>query len=253
MSDLVDDQLRDTDNDADDMDLPDLMSARYERITYVTNTERLASADSRRDPRLPVSRDRARGLLPYPPDESGQDEGSSTLRVLILEDDPAMQEVFSLLLGPEEGFQVDCVSEVATCLEHLRSPSAWSDSGSDAPTSSERRPQRPFEVMLLDVRLRGGHLGTEVFTAAQKDPGLHLPPMVICTALADRALAAIVQDCGVDLRAHDVRVVPKPFDMTPSPPSCAGQPVPGVRSLPAHRSGLGTVQACTRHSVGGDV
>ena len=137
---------------------------------------------------------------------------TSTCNVLILEDDPATQEVFSLLLAPEEGFQVDCVSEVSTCLEYLRATSAWSDSGSASENSTERLPQPPFDVVLLDVRPQGRHRGTEVFAAAQRDPELHLPPMVICTALVDRALATIVQGCRAGLLACNVRVVLKPFD-----------------------------------------
>jgi CheY-like chemotaxis protein len=207
-NDCVDDLLlRDT--DTDDPDLPELLRERRERLKYVTYTERPASADARFDLHLPGSAHRASASLPYLPDGARQESSRSALRVLSLEDDPATQEVFSLLLAPEEGFEVTCVSEVATCLACLRAPSAWSD----AEPSTERLIQLPFDVLLLDVRLQGRHRGTEVFAAAQKDPGLQLPPTVICTALADRALATIVKDCGVGLRAYNVRVVLKPFNI----------------------------------------
>ena len=52
-----------------------------------------------------------------------------------------------------------------------------------------------------------------MFAAAQQEPGLHLPPIVICTALPDRALAAVLKDCAVSLLTYDVRVVHKPFDI----------------------------------------
>lgn len=205
--------LHTTEDDADDPDLPELMRERRERLKYVQYRERLASLDSR----LPESTRRASAQVSSLLDEAATASSTSALRVLILEDDPATQDVFSLLLAPEEGFEADYVSEVATCLERLRATSARSDSGSDSGSdcvsSTERLPPLPFEVLLLDVHLRGGHLGTEVFTAAQNDPGLQLPPTVICTALADRTLAAIVKDCGVGLLAYNVRVVLKPFNI----------------------------------------
>ena len=153
MTDFVDGLLRDTDDDAEDTDLPDLMRERFERLEYLKHTERLASADSRRGPRLPSGTSRAYTRLSHLPDGAGQESSSAALRVLILEDDPPLQEVFSLLFAPEEGFEMECVSDVATCLERLRatnSRSAWSDSGS----SSQRLPQLPFDVLLLDVRLQ---------------------------------------------------------------------------------------------------
>ena len=209
MTDFVNDLLCDTDDDADDTDLPDLMRERFERLEYLKHTDRLASAGSRRGPRLPWSTSLAYTPLYHLPDESCQVSSSAALRVLVLEDDPPLQEVFSLLFAPEEGFDMECVSEVATCLEHLRATNPWSDSG----RSNQRRPHRPFDVVLLDVCLQGGHLGTEVFAAAQQEPGLHLPPIVICTVLSDRALATVLKDSAVSLLADDVRVVHKPFDI----------------------------------------
>jgi CheY-like chemotaxis protein len=207
-NDFEGDLLRDTDDDADDTVLHALMREQFERSNSRTYRERLTSADSRSGPRLPWSADRARAHVSYLPDEASQEKDSLGIRVLILEDDPESQEFFSLLLTPEQGFQVQYVSEVATCLERLRATSAWSDS----PSSTEQLRQLPFDVLLLDVRLHGRHRGTEVFTAAQKDPGLRLPPIVICTALVDRALAAVLKDCRTGLLAYNVRVVLKPFN-----------------------------------------
>ncbi|MGO8951116.1 MAG: hypothetical protein ACLQUY_26380 [Ktedonobacterales bacterium] len=96
MRDCVDDLLRDTDDD--DPDLSDLIAERIERLKLLnslTYTERLA---------------------PPGGPQSCRETGSPAIRVLILEDDPATQEVFSLLLAPEEGFEVACVSEVEMCV-----------------------------------------------------------------------------------------------------------------------------------------
>jgi hypothetical protein len=127
--------LRDT--DADDPDLPDLMR------------ERLASPDSRHDPRPLGSIHRASAPLSYLLDAACQESTTSALRVLSLEDDPATQEVFSVFFAPDEGFEMTGMSEVATCLEYLRATSEWSDSE----TSTERLSPLPFEVLVLEVRL----------------------------------------------------------------------------------------------------
>ena len=207
-NDFEGDLLRDTGDDADDTVLHAVMREQCERSNSRSHGERLGSADSRSGPRLPWGADRARAQVSYLPDEVPQEKGSLAIRVLIMEDDPESQEFFSLLLTPEEGFQMQYVSEVATCLERLRATSAWSDS----PSSTDQLRQLPFDVLLLNVRLHGRHRGTEVFAAAQKDPGLHLPPTVICTALVDRALAAVLKDCRTGLLAYNVRVVLKPFN-----------------------------------------
>ncbi len=206
-NDFVDDLLRDTDDEADNMVVLALMRAQFERRNSRMYRERLASADSRSGPCLPWSADCAHAHVSYLPDAAWQEKGSLGIHVLILEDDPQMQEFFSLLLSPAAGFQVEYASEVAMCLERLRARSARSDS----PSSTEQLRQLPFDVLLLDVRPHGRHRGTEVFAAAQKDPGLHLPPIVICTALVDRALAAVLKDCRTGLLAYNVRVVLKPF------------------------------------------
>src|SRR5271165_2136957 len=101
--DVVDELLlRDT--DADDPDLPGLMRERRERLASLQDIEWLASPDVRHDPRLPGSMHRVSAPLSYLPDAACQESTTSALRVLILEDDPATQDVFSVLLAPEEGF-----------------------------------------------------------------------------------------------------------------------------------------------------
>lgn len=118
------------------------------------------------------------------------------IRVLVLEDDPETSELLTLVLSPEEGFEVVGARDVRGCMERLRARGPAEDA-------------RPFDVLLLDVILRGGHLGTEVLAAAQADPGLHLPPVVVCTALSGAYLAGRAPE----LAASTVRLVQKPFDI----------------------------------------
>ncbi len=251
MTDFVDGLPCDIDDDAEDTDLPDLMRARFERLEYLKHMERLASADSRRGPRLPSGTSRAYTPLSHLSDGAYQESSSPALRVLILEDDLPLQEAFSFLFSSEEGFEMECVSDLTMCLERLRatnSTSAWSDSGS----SSQRLPQLPFDVLLLDVRLQDGHLGTEVFATAQQEPGLYLPPIVICTALPDRALAAVLKDCAVSLLTYDMRVVHKPFDIDTlttevhsaarsRPAVLASTYIPGARAVALARATKGAL------------
>jgi hypothetical protein len=116
-SDCVDELLPNT--DADDPDPPKLMRERRELLAHLQDIERLASPDSRHGPRQPGSIHRASAPLSYLPDAACEESSTSALRVFVLEDDPATQEVFSILLAPEEEFEMTDVSEVATCLEYL--------------------------------------------------------------------------------------------------------------------------------------
>lgn len=79
------------------------------------------------------------------------------VRVLILEDDPDIRETLALLLSTDDGFKVEVVVDVVSCLEWLRT----GDENADTP---------PFDVLLLDRVPRGGHLGTEVLRAVAQ-PG----------------------------------------------------------------------------------
>jgi DNA-binding response OmpR family regulator len=121
------------------------------------------------------------------------------IRVLILEDDPDTEVALSQILTLEDGLAVDIVHDVATCLERVRTSTAVSDRGQ----------AHPYDVLLLDVVLKRGHLGTEVVAATTVDPLLTLPPVVVCTALSSVYLAARVPW----LAAHNLRVLLKPFDL----------------------------------------
>lgn len=75
------------------------------------------------------------------------------VRVLILEDDLDLRETLALILSRDTGFSVEVVADVVSCLERLRA--------SDGNESALH-----FDVLLLDLVLRGGHLGTEVLREA---------------------------------------------------------------------------------------
>jgi two-component system OmpR family response regulator len=129
---------------------------------------------------------------PTPPPRTSP---QSKIRVLVLEDDPDLSEVLATLLNLEGGFAMDICADVAGCLQHLRAAS---------------RPGKaaPYDVLLLDLHLPGGRSGTEVFEAAGADPNLCLPPVVVCTALAQSRVDAYTELFA----AFDARIVHKPFD-----------------------------------------
>ncbi|MGZ3581467.1 MAG: response regulator [Ktedonobacterales bacterium] len=119
------------------------------------------------------------------------------VRVLILEDDPDIREILALVLSSDDGFAVEVVSDVARCLERLRA-------------SAENAAIPPFDVLLLDLVLRGGHLGLEVLReAATPGAQLRLPSVVVCTGLSERDLASYAPE----IAASNARVVLKPFDI----------------------------------------
>jgi DNA-binding response OmpR family regulator len=127
--------------------------------------------------------------------------GRVPIRVLILEDDPDTEFALALVLSLDDGFEADIVHDVATCLERLRASTAMPDGGWS----------HPYDVLLLDVVLAGGHWGTEVLEAATAmgNPQLTLPPVIVCTALSGTYLAARAPW----LAANHIRVLLKPFEL----------------------------------------
>ncbi len=123
--------------------------------------------------------------------------GRRMTRVLVLEDDTDIGETLALALSGEEGFAVEVVADVASCLDRLRA-------------RGENAAMPPFDVLLLDLILRGGHLGTEVLHAAEQ-PGaeLRLPAVVVCTAHSSEYLARHAPE----IATSNARVVLKPFDL----------------------------------------
>ena len=126
------------------------------------------------------------------------------IRVLILEDDPDMAESLSLVLSLDESFAVEIVHDVATCLERLQASTALT-------ALSARGHVHTFDVLLLDMLLGGGHVGTEVLGAAVAIPHLAMPPVVVCTGLSRAYLAA--REPTLRLAANNIRVLLKPFDI----------------------------------------
>lgn len=120
------------------------------------------------------------------------------LRVLALEDDADMRDTLALVLSAEEGFDAEIVGDVATCLDRLR-------------ISAAHAAAAPFAVLLLDLILRDGHLGTEVLRAAATPDGhpMRLPPVVICTGHSSAYLA----HCAPEVAAAHAWVLGKPFDI----------------------------------------
>lgn len=119
------------------------------------------------------------------------------VRVLILEDDLDLRETLALILSRDTGFSVEVVADVVSCLERLRA--------SDGNESALH-----FDVLLLDLVLRGGHLGTEVLReAATPGARLSLPPVVVCTGLSRNRVASYAPE----IAASNACVVLKPFDI----------------------------------------
>lgn len=119
------------------------------------------------------------------------------VHVLILEDDLDIRELLPLVLSGDTGFSVEVVADVASCLERLR---ARDENASDL----------HFDVLVLDLVLRGGHLGTEVLReAATPGAQLRLPPVVVCTGLSGKHLAKYAPE----IAASNARVILKPFDI----------------------------------------
>lgn len=119
------------------------------------------------------------------------------VRVLILEDDLDIRELLPLILGSDAGFTVEIVPDVASCLERLRA-------------SDESESALQFDVLVLDLVLQGGHLGTEVLReAATPGARLRLPPVVVCTGLSANSLDSIAPE----IAASNAHVLLKPFDL----------------------------------------
>ena len=129
------------------------------------------------------------------------------IRVLILEDDPGMAESLSLVLSLDESFAVEIVHDVATCLERLQA----STDLTSLTSLSDRGHVHTFDVLLLDMLLGAGHVGTEVLGAAVAIPHLDMPPVVVCTGFSRAYLAA--RESTLRLAANNIRVLLKPFDI----------------------------------------
>lgn len=102
-------------------------------------------------------------------------------RISILEDDPAIMDIYQLLLGAE-GYQVDGHSTVSSFFENSSVP----------------------DLYLLDLQLPDGS-GTEVCVQLKADPRYAKVPVLMLSAHAD--LSSMRMECLAD------DFMEKPFDL----------------------------------------
>ena len=115
------------------------------------------------------------------------------MRVGLLEDDIATQEMFLLVLQ-EEGYTAVNYSNAEECLAAL------------GVTTSEIT-QSPIDVMLTDWRLGGSFTGVEVIRQLRRTPHLQTLPIILTTAATVNATEM------AELRQLQVALLEKPFSV----------------------------------------
>jgi two-component system, chemotaxis family, chemotaxis protein CheY len=90
------------------------------------------------------------------------------MRVGLLEDDTAIQEMLLLVLE-DEGYEVITFQNAQACLDAL---------GVTQQTSSSV----PVDIMIIDWRLNDAITGTEVIQRIRKQPHLQTLPIILTTA-----------------------------------------------------------------------
>ena len=108
------------------------------------------------------------------------------MRVGLLEDDIAIQEMLLLVLQ-DEGYTVTNYPDADACLQALLS--------SQEPT--------PIDLLIVDWRLNGSVSGTEVIRQIRQQPQLQTLPIILTTAAA-------FGDTG-ELQKQHVAFLEKPF------------------------------------------
>lgn len=109
------------------------------------------------------------------------------MRVGLLEDDVAIQEMLLLVLQ-DEGHSVLSFSTAEECLEALNMAD-----------------QLPVDLMIVDWRLGGSTFGTEVIRQIRNDPRFQALPIILTTA-------ASLQD-NEELQDFQVALLEKPFSV----------------------------------------
>jgi CheY-like chemotaxis protein len=107
-------------------------------------------------------------------------------RVLVAEDDPAMRDLFALVLR-ERGYQVETVSTGSELKSLL----------------SEAEPGRHFDLIVTDVKMPGGS-GIDVIDQLRQNGDS--TPVLIVTAFPQDHIRKRARDL-------EVRVLAKPFDL----------------------------------------
>jgi len=113
------------------------------------------------------------------------------MRVGLLEDDIAIQEMLFLILQ-DEGHSVLSFSTAEECLEALN-------------TAMQAPDHLPVDLMIVDWRLGGSISGIEVIRQIRNDPRFHSLPIILTTAAA-------LQD-NSELQNFRVALLEKPFSV----------------------------------------
>src|SRR6266480_2332055 len=90
------------------------------------------------------------------------------MRVGLLEDDQAIQEMLQLFLQ-EEGYEVLAYPSAEACL-------------TDLDTTEQEAPELPVRLMIIDWRLTGSISGIEVISRLRNNPRLASLPIILTTA-----------------------------------------------------------------------
>ena len=119
----------------------------------------------------------------------GAVEGARGKRILVMEDEPLVREVFSRMLGAH-GYVVTCTADGAAAV------AAWREAA---------RREEPFDLMVADLEIRGGEGGVAVMARLREEfPGLRA---VLTTGYTEDA--ALAEHAARGYSA----VLAKPFSM----------------------------------------
>jgi DNA-binding response OmpR family regulator len=95
------------------------------------------------------------------------------MRVGLLEDDESIQEMLVLLLQ-DEGYSVTTYADHNACLQALDIPNRMS--------YQSQLVDPPIDIMILDWRLNGELLGTDIIQLIRRNARLHKLPIILMTA-----------------------------------------------------------------------
>jgi diguanylate cyclase (GGDEF)-like protein len=139
-------------------------------------------------------------------------------RVLVVDDNASVLDLFRKILGPDPGRQADTLDALEATLfdtqaaQPAASPVFTVDCLQDGEQACRRARQavgegHPYAVAFIDMRMPGGWDGLQTIEALwQVDPDIHV---VICTAFSDHTWTDIVRRLGLSDR---LLVLRKPFD-----------------------------------------
>jgi two-component system, chemotaxis family, chemotaxis protein CheY len=128
------------------------------------------------------------------------------MRVGLLEDDTAIQEMLLLVLQ-DEGYEVTTYQDAGECIEALTGQASFV----------------PVDLMIVDWRLNGPLSGIEVIQTVRAHPRLSLLPIILTTAatfsdttiLQDLQVALLEKPFSVDAMIALVKQLIQPHLTTP--------------------------------------